>query len=164
MISGSVQATTKAPVLLILPNEEDHRSLNAILIGSDWNSQFVSTFEQARNMLCVIRWQAIMCEARLTDNRGWKDVLREIQALVHPPPLIVTDRLADEALWAEVLNLGGYDVLMRPFYAREVLHVFQMARQFYERATCPVPPDKRSVASATTSRGQVRRAPTSRAV
>ncbi len=30
-------------------------------------------------------------------------------------PLIVTDRLANEALWSEVLNLGGYDVVAKPF-------------------------------------------------
>ena len=38
-----------------------------------------------------------------------------------PPKLIVTCRLADERLWAEVLNLGGFDVLAQPFYAREVV-------------------------------------------
>jgi hypothetical protein len=29
--------------------------------------------------------------------------------------------LADERLWAEVLNLCGYDVLATPFHADEVL-------------------------------------------
>jgi DNA-binding response OmpR family regulator len=38
-----------------------------------------------------------------------------------PPKLIVTSRLADERLWSEVLNLGGFDVLAQPFNPREAL-------------------------------------------
>ena len=41
--------------------------------------------------------------------------------------LIVTDRLADERLWAEVLNLGGYDLLLKPFDPEEVLRVVNSA-------------------------------------
>jgi DNA-binding response OmpR family regulator len=41
----------------------------------------------------------------------------------HAPLLIVTSRSADDALWAEVLNLGGYNVLAKPFDSREVFHV-----------------------------------------
>jgi DNA-binding response OmpR family regulator len=44
-----------------------------------------------------------------------------------PPPLIVSDRLADEQLWAEVLSLGGYDLLMKPFDAKEVHHAVSTA-------------------------------------
>jgi len=35
----------------------------------------------------------------------------------------VYSRLADESLWAQVLNLGGFDVLMTPFEPAEVLRV-----------------------------------------
>jgi FixJ family two-component response regulator len=37
--------------------------------------------------------------------------------------LIVTSGLADAHLWAEVLNLGGYDVLAKPFDDQEVQRV-----------------------------------------
>jgi len=40
-----------------------------------------------------------------------------------PPLLIVASRLADERLWAEVLNLGGYDVLLKPFEPAELRRV-----------------------------------------
>ncbi len=39
----------------------------------------------------------------------------------------MTDRLADERLWSEVLNLGGYDVLLKPFEPGEVLRVVNSA-------------------------------------
>jgi DNA-binding response OmpR family regulator len=54
-------------------------------------------------------------------------VLEELGHLPEAPLLIVTSRLADEHLWAEVLNLGGYDVLMKPFDRLEVLRVISLA-------------------------------------
>jgi len=43
------------------------------------------------------------------------------------PALIVTSNAGDEALWAEVLNLGGYDVLAQPFDQNEVARVIASA-------------------------------------
>ena len=40
---------------------------------------------------------------------------------------IVTSRLADDALWAEVLNVGGYDLLLKPFRAEEVIRMVHAA-------------------------------------
>jgi len=53
------------------------------------------------------------------------------------PPLIVAHRLADEYLWAEVLNLGGYDLLATPFDQKQVLYAVSAAcrwRESEERA------------------------------
>lgn len=41
--------------------------------------------------------------------------------MADPPLLIVAAYLADNRLWAEVLNEGGHDVLAKPFRATEVL-------------------------------------------
>lgn len=51
---------------------------------------------------------------------GWKKILSALQQLSRPPLLVVTSRLADEYLWAEVLNPGGHDVLAKPFRAKEL--------------------------------------------
>jgi hypothetical protein len=57
----------------------------------------------------------------------WKLLLREIQGATYPPNLVVTSRTADERLWAEVLNLGGYDVLAQPLDRDEVERVLASA-------------------------------------
>ena len=69
----------------------------------------------------------------LDDQRAASEAERT--ALMQTPPLIiVTSRLADERLWAEVLNLGGFDVLSRPYDAREVRHVIAQAwRSWHSR-------------------------------
>jgi len=64
----------------------------------------------------------VLCERDHADG-NWEDLLKAIVRLPAPPNLIVFSRLADESLWAEVLNLGGYDVLIKPFEPEEVLRV-----------------------------------------
>jgi DNA-binding response OmpR family regulator len=65
----------------------------------------------------------------------WKTVLRNLNRMSNPPQLIVTSRTADDYLWAEVLNCGGYDVLPEPFRHDEVKRVVASARRhFYSPA------------------------------
>lgn len=60
-------------------------------------------------------------------DSSWKSLLAALDQLPDRPLLVVTSRLADEHLWAEVLNLGGYDVLMKPFDPQEVVRVISLA-------------------------------------
>jgi DNA-binding response OmpR family regulator len=62
-------------------------------------------------------------------NWGWKKILSDLRRLAHPPQLIVTSRTADDSLWAEVLNIGGYDVLPQPLERDEVERVVAAARR-----------------------------------
>jgi len=41
--------------------------------------------------------------------------------------VIVTDPHADARFWAEVLNLGAYDLLAQPFYKPEVRRILHNA-------------------------------------
>ena len=66
----------------------------------------------------------IVTETTLADEPCWKNVLNAIERSGTGQPLIVASRLADEFLWAEVLNLGGFDLLSEPFDPEEVLRVF----------------------------------------
>jgi DNA-binding response OmpR family regulator len=68
----------------------------------------------------------VLCEPFLSDG-GWQDLLSDLQAEERMPMLIVCSLLADDRLWAEVLNIGGYDVLMKPFQPVEVTRVVRMA-------------------------------------
>lgn len=68
-----------------------------------------------------------------TAKWNWKRVLRDLHRRTHPPQLVVTSRLADDGLWSEVLNLGGYDVLVRPLEAEEVERVVAGARRQFDR-------------------------------
>jgi DNA-binding response OmpR family regulator len=60
-------------------------------------------------------------------SRCWQDLLWEMQKIDSPPALIVADRLADERLCVEVLNLAAHDLLAKPFDGQEVLHAVSTA-------------------------------------
>ena len=61
----------------------------------------------------------------------WKRALQDLRRMPAPPQLVVTSHLADDSLWAEVLNWGGYDVLAEPFERSEVERVIASARRHF---------------------------------
>jgi len=90
--------------------------------------------DRRRAMDCLDRHpvQVVLAESG-TPCWNWKRVLSDLRRLAHPPQLIVTSRTADDSLWAAVLNMGGYDVLARPFEPNEVERVVASARRHYDR-------------------------------
>src|ERR1051326_6278679 len=120
----------KSAILAVLPSAEDRITLKNILSGPNWEVRCVKSLRSRRPGLKLTCIGAVLTDAHLAEDRGWKDVFHELERISNPPPLIVADRLADEALWAEVLNLGGYDVLSKPFDAKEVQHALAMACSF----------------------------------
>jgi DNA-binding response OmpR family regulator len=109
-------------VLLVSPLDDDHRFLTQILRHSKWKHYVVRSRAEALAFLRDNAVPVLICEADLIDGT-WRDLLDETARMEHAPLLIVTSRLADDALWAEVLNLGGYNVLAQPFDSREVFRV-----------------------------------------
>jgi DNA-binding NtrC family response regulator len=113
-------------ILCISPNAEDHRVLSSMLADSSWRIVLAKTCRDGGARLSQIPVSVIFCEQTLPDG-SWHDVLGYVAADGSDVPLVVTARLADEYLWAEVLNLGGFDVLAKPFCKREVLHTITSA-------------------------------------
>lgn len=111
-------------VLAVTPSEEDQTRLQGILC--EWEIRRARTCEQARTVLNDESIILIVCERELPDG-NWKDLLDYLSPRHAAPLLIVFSQLADDALWAEVLNLGGHDVLPKPLDDREVLWSVRMA-------------------------------------
>src|SRR5579862_3122300 len=103
-----------ASVLLVSADREDRSSLTAIFEPLQWQMHTAESFRGAVTLLKEHPVAVVVCEHRLPDG-SWGDVLKTCTGLHAPPALIVCSRLADEYLWTEVLNLGGYDVLVKPF-------------------------------------------------
>lgn len=114
-------------VLAILPDSTDQASLRGIFKHSKWQLHLVRTFDEAQGALKDPRIGVVICESCLAKGHCWRDVLGQTIGMPNPPPVIVTDRIADSSLWAEVLNLGGYDLLMKPFDQMEVYRVISLA-------------------------------------
>ena len=119
-------------VLTVNSNMEDRLSLERIFDSNGWTIQGAKSIREATQLL-KDRPSLILCEKDLPDG-NWKDIFREAQRLDEAAPLVVVSRKPDERLWAEVLNWGGFDVLLTPFVRNEVERVMHMAWRHQDRA------------------------------
>jgi len=113
-------------VLMVSGDKQDHGRLRKILTATTWRLRTAETYTQALAVLQRDRPAILLCEASLPDG-SWKDILSQIAAFPDVPLLIVVSGNADERLWSEVLNLGGYDVLSKPLEDEEVLRTLGLA-------------------------------------
>lgn len=110
------------------PWPDDHRRLTEILNDLGLSPRILAA-ESVPDAIAVLRRhpvQVAIVDRDLPDGT-WRTLLDELQRLARPPLLIVTSALADDRLWAEVLNLGAFDVLMKPFDPDEVSRVVSWA-------------------------------------
>ncbi len=113
-------------LLAVSPDRSDSQYLRSVFDGRNWNIQRASSVREATRLLNASQPNLILCEKDLPDG-SWKDLVREAGGKQDPSPVVVVSRNADERTWAEVLNLGGYDMLQKPFDDTEVLRVVTMA-------------------------------------
>ena len=124
--SGTVPAGV---VLLVSARTEDHDSLRGIFDGSKWEFQGAWTASEGRKVIRRDHREipVVICQHSLPDG-DWKLLLTGLDRVAFRPSLIVSSRLADDCLWAEVLNLGAFDLLLgAPFEPEEVLRVTESA-------------------------------------
>jgi CheY-like chemotaxis protein len=114
------------PILSVSPNEGDHAALLQILDELPFLLTTAHTCQEAAAYLKQEEFGIILCECNMPDGT-WIEILNQVSGGGHDPLLIVTSRLADVSLWAEVLNLGGYDLIAKPFNHQEVRHVLTSA-------------------------------------
>ena len=132
----SIPSPDGAAVLAVSPLPADRVRLREILSQGNWKVNEASDCSEA---LALLRGQSVpvlLCERYHADG-NWEDLLKATARLPAPPNLIVFSRLADASLWAQVLNLGGFDVLLTPFDQEEVLRVTFDAWSRWERDFVP---------------------------
>ena len=132
MLASLQQLHTSLPspetisVLVVSPNKEDYASVARILRHGQWRITRACSCQEAREMAKEQDFAVILCERDLPDG-NWKDLMSEVSSASNPPAVLVISRYADDGLWSEVLDTGGYDVLPKPFDSGELTRVIGMA-------------------------------------
>ncbi len=124
----STSPAGKNAVLILSPCEKTRASLPAILAANGWTVHEATTQREAVALLDKLNIAVVIAD------ESWREFLAITVVRPGAPSVIVTAPFADEALWAEVLNLGGYDVLAQPFDSTEVTRITQAALR---QATLP---------------------------
>jgi DNA-binding NtrC family response regulator len=104
-------------LLFVSPSPQDALSLAQMLDDESLNVVHARGLKDAANQLENGNFRVVVTEANLEDGT-WLDVLRLTRSL--HLELVVTDPWADAQFWAEVINLGAYDLLAQPFHKTEV--------------------------------------------
>jgi len=123
--AGCVKTEVAFPILVVSSDNQVQSALAQIL-RSRCRLRCAGGRRSALSLFRRFQPWVVVCDQHLHDG-DWRDLLKDLQGESPAPPLIVSSRLADDRLWAEVLNLGGYDLLTRPFAAAEVSRVVNLA-------------------------------------
>jgi DNA-binding response OmpR family regulator len=130
---SSNPAANRADVLIVSSAVDDHAIIGSIFNGTRWTVRHAILLRDAVALLDRQVIPVLICAQTVTDGT-WKDLLAELAVLETPPAMLVTSGTLDDALWAEVLNIGGCDVLVKPFDHREVVWSVGLAwRQWSSR-------------------------------
>jgi two-component system, repressor protein LuxO len=119
-------AETTIKVLAVSPDTEDHLTLGRIFSHSRWEVRFARTYAEVLDLLHTSTLPVILTE-RDVPPLSWKDILNSVGDLINPPRLIVASKNPDARFWGEVLNLGAYDVLTKPFDSKELFATISAA-------------------------------------
>lgn len=108
-------------ILVVSPFAGDHQFLAEVLAILHAGTARAYNLQEAGERLKLQSIAVVVTEKDLPDG-NWKDIQGLLDLLRPVPLLIVASIAADDHLWAEVLNTGGFDVLAKPFRHDETIH------------------------------------------
>lgn len=118
--------TSEPTTLVVMPPERRSdliRHLSEIPVAVLTASSCAEAAELLRDSPAV---RVVLTDLCLPDG-SWFDVLNRVSDLKSNTPVVVCARLADERLWSQVLEAGGFDVLVEPYEAAEVRRILSAA-------------------------------------
>lgn len=119
--------------LLVGTYETDRPLVHDIFRNRKW--RLFEAGDRSRALECLEKnpVEVVVAESQVPDW-NWRRILTDLRRFNPVPQLVVTSRMADDYLWAEVLNVGGYDVLAQPLDREEVERVVASARRHFNVA------------------------------
>jgi DNA-binding response OmpR family regulator len=113
-------------VLVVSSAPEDQAALAELLVSHSYPRYQASSVSEAADWLSRRSARVVICDDELSDGH-WQDLWEVLRWTPVPPVFIVSAYRADERLWAEVLNMGAYDVVAKPYRGGEVARVLAQA-------------------------------------
>jgi DNA-binding NtrC family response regulator len=112
-------------VLLVMPRE---RRLFALEQLESCRAQVVlaGSLSEARHILGGRRVDVIVTDTRLPDG-NWQDLIEFVNSSHIMAQIVVSTRLLEQCLCAEVFKRGAYDLLVEPYSIDELRRVLEAA-------------------------------------
>jgi AmiR/NasT family two-component response regulator len=115
------------PVLLASVAEQDRRALRQMLAQTAWSliEPPDPLFELRRAAIPIV-----LCER----DHLWQKRLADIKSARRDTCVVLLSDVADEYLFNEIVQRGGFDVLTRPLRRDRVLSMLDFAHQHWKSA------------------------------
>jgi DNA-binding NtrC family response regulator len=134
---------------MLVMAQERRSSLVEALESCGFDVLPVCDCNEARRMLeAQPAVQVVVTDARFHDG-DWRRVIEIVERGRRKIEVVVCSRLGDPKLWLDVLEQGGYDVLVEPFQHEEVRRIVKAAAgRSYTRSSAQALNHKRNAARA----------------
>jgi DNA-binding NtrC family response regulator len=134
MIHDSLRPGAQLPVrlLIAIPDNDQYQSFRNAIGDADWRVFRADTIADALSTIINHKVNTIVMSSDLEDG-SWLEMIHALQPCRNAPRVLVASPQADDRLWLDVLEHGGYDLLAMPFDRSEILRVVPMAFLSWER-------------------------------
>lgn len=112
--------------LFVSPFEADHEFMQRFFTRTKWRLYPAETYRKAALWLKSESISVIVTEKELPDG-NWRDLLAEASGCPFSPVLVATYRFSEIDNLNQLLELGAYDVLAKPFDETEVSQIISFA-------------------------------------
>jgi two-component system response regulator FlrC len=131
---GSTAAETaeQMSVLIITQNTADRDSLRSIGALHGWQVLSAESCDEAIARLKERSVPLVICDQDIPGS--WRDTIARIAFLPQPICILLASRVIDEYLLREVIHHHGYDVIVKPFRAEDLIRSLTFAWTWHRSA------------------------------
>jgi DNA-binding response OmpR family regulator len=108
---------------------EDRFFLERLGEQHNWALRFADSPQDGFRMAAQNYFELILCD-RHQSGYPWREVMDRLAATSPRSCILLVSPVNDSHLWSDVLQQGGYDVLIRPLREKAVLHSIDAAVRF----------------------------------
>lgn len=113
---------------------QDRLLLERLGKQNNWELRFTNSPTDAFDWASQNQFEIILCD-RNQPGYPWREVMDRLAKSSPRSCILLISPINDDYLWSDVLQWGGYDVLMRPLRAEVVLHLVNAAKRFVSPAS-----------------------------
>jgi DNA-binding response OmpR family regulator len=130
------QDCSRMHALALTDDEELFEGVKRVLSHSRWQVHRAANLAEAARLLAEPplrdKIAVALCGKSLSDG-GWRDLVTRLRGTGSSANVVVVDRGANDSLWKDVLDGGGYDLVPFPLDPHELFRVVTQAWRQWNR-------------------------------
>jgi DNA-binding NtrC family response regulator len=121
---------SRVTIVALVVNEQDRQVLAKVLGQELLDVYFAESCEQASALATRFSAPVILLD-RDWPGTEWKAAVERLAYSPHHACVILVSGVADAYLWQELVRRDGYDILLKPLRAEDVLRVVKLALSYW---------------------------------